>query len=202
MLSNGPNPVSGNSAQAGWLRQLLAAVRANKLLPGVGYKLNPSSNGVSLEIQEGRGGGGDSTRFLVISVHGDYMVCHRMNGSTEGSTDINVAKAPNLRHSLESQTVGDITQTYTYGELSTYLGGGRDVYVGATKYQTEVVLPLYQSKTTGSSDAEIWADQPTGGTGTIYADDGVTPLDPQPTWLDSNRDARAWYNIGMNLSLT
>jgi len=47
-----------------------------------------------------------------------------------------------------------------------------------------MVIPVYQLG--ARADAEIWAYQPTGGTGVVNA----------PDWLDVNCDARAWcYNV-------
>lgn len=58
MLGSTPNPPSGSSQQASWLKRLVDAVRANKILPGRGYKVKYTSQGVILEIEPTAGGGG------------------------------------------------------------------------------------------------------------------------------------------------
>ena len=57
MIEDQPNPPGGASAEANWLRRLWQAVRANKILPGRGYKVKRTSAGVILEIEAGSGGG-------------------------------------------------------------------------------------------------------------------------------------------------
>jgi hypothetical protein len=52
-----PNPVGGSGADAVWFRRIWAAIRANKILPGRGYKRKQTTDGVILEIEPGGGGG-------------------------------------------------------------------------------------------------------------------------------------------------
>ena len=55
-----PNPPEPNSPHASWLRRVWSALRAQKILPGRGYKVKQTSQGVILEIEPGGGGGGAS----------------------------------------------------------------------------------------------------------------------------------------------
>ena len=188
MLNHVPNPVSGTSLQAGWLARLWSAVRANRLLPGLGYKLKYSSLGTLIEIEPSRGGqaANPARRYLVKSVEADYVVCRTWDGTTEGSVDVKVAKPPHLRHSLTSQVINGVTVSYgTYA-----ISGGictRLATAGGYADQTEMVVPVFQLASGASPDdqCEIWADEPEGGTDVQVS--GV-----ELTWLDQNRDARAW----------
>lgn len=192
MLTRGPNPNSGEGAAANWLRRLLAAVAANKILPGVGYKVKYSSLGTTLEVEPGKGGGNgvgiSAKRYRVKSVQGDYLTCRTWDGSTEGDTDVLVAKPPQLRHSITSQTVNGVSVTYSDYAIS---DGVCTRKASATSYpdQAEMVIPVWQLAGT-RVDAEIWADQPEGGTG--VEDEDEEPIE----WQDTNRDARAWCQVG------
>lgn len=52
-----PNPPSGSRLLDGFLRKLVNAVRAQKILPGRGYRVKYTSRGIILEIDTPGGGG-------------------------------------------------------------------------------------------------------------------------------------------------
>ena len=129
------------------------------------------------------GGGGGAVRMRVKEVHGDYLTCRTWDGENEGEADVQVAKPPQLRHSLSGQTVAGVEVSYSDYDID---GGVCTRTASADGYddQEEMVIPVYQLG--ARADAEIWAYQPTGGTGVVNA----------PDWLDVNCDARAWcYNV-------
>jgi len=179
-----PNPPTGNSAIAAWCRKLLDYVRSIRLVSGPGYRLRPSSLGTTLELFPG-GGGAESTarRFRVKSVQGDYATCRTWDGSVEGDSDVNIAKPPQLRHTITSQTVNTVSVAYSGHTIT---DGVCTRVASATGYdsQNEMVLPVWQLAGTGK-DAELFAIQPDGGTG----------VDDAPDWLDLNVDGRAWCEL-------
>lgn len=65
----------------------------------------------------GTGGTGTSvTMFHLKSVQGDYITCRTWNGSTDGATDVYLAKEYKLRESLTGETTPDgHAHTYSYG---------------------------------------------------------------------------------------
>ena len=147
--------------------------------------LLPKGSGTDSTPSSGEGG----TRFRVKSVQGDYITCHTWDGSTEGSTNVLIAKPPNLRHSITSQTINSLSITYSGHNID----GGKctrtasATWEGGTITQNEMVLPPWQIAGT-SVAAEIWADEPTGGTGVTVSGNALT-------WIDKNLDGRAWYQI-------
>lgn len=58
--------------------------------------------------------GGGIQMLKEVSVTADYIVCHSWDGTTEGSTAINVAKKPECRTSLASEVIDGVTVTYSY----------------------------------------------------------------------------------------
>ena len=123
-----------------------------------------------------------ATRFRVKGVQGDYVTCRTWDGTTQGGDDILVAKAPALRHSLLAQTIDGNSVTF---DGHTITGGvcKRVAHAAGFTDQNEYVLPQWQIST--GQDSEIWAIQPTAGTGVSV---GGIAVD----WLDLNVDARAW----------
>ena len=119
MLSRGPNPNSGDSRAATWLRRLLAAVQANKLLPGIGYKLKHSTLGTTLEINPGKGGPGKLEMCQISALYGsvtpaDYFSVYSfIDGATTGS-EFYVAKSiPSRMHTARSYYGTSYSYTYT-----------------------------------------------------------------------------------------
>ena len=132
-------------------------------------------------------GGGTSIaaiqQFKIVSDGGDYWVCKTWDGTTLGSTAINVAKPFKLRSGtggIASEVIRGVTYTYTYSAVT----------VGAvTGYYTRAV-----SGSDGSSETNYTIPDPIASD-IIY---GVTfeTLSPSTltavVWFDINADGRAW----------
>jgi len=114
------------------------------------------------------GRGAKVTRFRYKSMSGDYLVCRTWDGTTEGDTDVKVAKPYLLR---ESTTRTGYTYNYTGDQART----STKTSDGSTEDQ--VIVPAYVE------DDEIWATK---------ADTGVTVGGVDVTYIDLNLDARAW----------
>src|ERR1035437_263933 len=141
------------------------------------------------------GGGGNGTHFCVYLVHGDYLDCVTWDGTAYGDTHFVIAKPPLLRHSLKL-SVGVAFSNYSIAEDNACT---RKASYGLYPDQTEGVFPIWITASEGPIGtawaSEIWADQPVGGVGRVYDDDGTTLLSPVPTWMDTNRDARCWQQL-------
>ena len=138
--------------------------------------------------------GGGATRYRVITNYDDYLACKTWDGSTLGASTVNIAKPPELRHSITSAGIEGVTIGYGYAVRTYNLDGQRTASASGYTSQVEIVLPVFQAGT--GPESEIWADEPVGGPGIIYANDGTTPLSPNPTWMDTNRAGRAWCQVG------
>ncbi len=180
-----PNEPIGNSSVASWCRRLLRWCKSIEIQSGVGYRVRKGSGGTTLELLGVAGGAAVTPvgRFRVKSVQGDYVTCRTWDGTTEGSSDVLVAKPPQLRHSISSQPINGVTVSYSgYSIDGTTYVCSRTASGSGYSDQTEYVLPVWQ-KSTGQ-DSELWAFKPKDGT-------GVTDCD----WLDLNIDARAWCEV-------
>lgn len=111
------------------------------------------------------------TRFRVVSMEGDYLVCLPLNvGAVE---NVKVAKPWDLRRTpFDGLTVNGISYTYSSE-------GARTATAGESEDQ--VVIPAY------FAGAEIYAvDDPIGGTG--VTDENAAEV----TYQDVNLAGRAW----------
>jgi len=67
------------------------------------------------------GGGGGTQQFKIVSDGGDYWICKTWDGTTLGSTNINVAKPYELRcltGAIASETIDGVLFTYTYTAIN------------------------------------------------------------------------------------
>jgi len=116
--------------------------------------------------------GGGVAMYRLKSVQGDYLTCRTWDGTTEGGTDVFIAKNYKLRNSITSQVIDGVTVNYTYTTTVE-----RDATIGANT-ETQIIVPRYLS------DDLIFA---------IYSETtGVEKDDDELTLLDINADARAW----------
>lgn len=165
---------------------------SSRIMDATGIQVSRTTRGNVIVPKPVKGGGNgvgiSAKRYRVKSVQGDYLTCRTWDGSTEGDTDVLVAKPPQLRHSITAQTVNSVSVTYSDYAIS---DGVCTRKASATSYpdQDEMVIPVWQLAGT-RVDAEIWADQPEGGTG--VEDEDEEPIE----WQDTNRDARAWCQVG------
>jgi hypothetical protein len=76
-------------------------------------------------------GGGESKRMTVLAVNGDWLLC------SDGVSQYSVAKWPENRTSLASETIDGVTLTYTYTNSNTRVASD------GTYSQTEVIYRRY-----------------------------------------------------------
>lgn len=178
-----PDEPRGSGYLENWARKLLAFVRSCQVVEGIGYRINRSHRGTSLEILPGKGGGSTLKHYRVKSIEGDFLTCRTWDGTTEGTEDIYIARDPELRRSLfEGQSIayssdGDsFTATYTYSSNTK-----RTKTVGATA-ETQVIIPYYKTDFT-----VILAAESANGT-------GVTDPNEEPIRLVEITQ-RAWAKL-------
>jgi len=124
-------------------------------------------------ISDGESFGGDSATVQVYrykSQQGDYVVCRTWDGSTEGDTDVAIAKPMKLRNSITSATIDGVGVTYSYGASKVE----RTATIGAVT-EDQVIVPRYLVNDL------IFATSSTGGTGVSGQ-----------SKIDLNVDGRAW----------
>lgn len=150
------------------------------VLAGEGILLSYTQQGTRIQINQKRLSSEPSEikQFIVKSVNADTLTCHEYDGTTEGNSDITVAKPWRLRRTpFDGQTIvftdengSNYSATYVYSS-----NVSRQVTIGSV-IENQVVIPRFKI------DFDIiFADQPSNGT-------GLTDV----IWCDTNRDGRAW----------
>jgi hypothetical protein len=142
MPFNAPNPPSGGSAAAAWFRRIAESIRANKILPGRGYRVKHTTQGTILEVEPGNGGGVTTYYSLkmckITSIgHGDYIGVKLWDGAAVSGDEFNVAKDYPFRTSLTGDHTDGVDLTYVYS------GDNSRTSSDGTTTETEVCYPRY-----------------------------------------------------------
>lgn len=152
---NLPSPLSGNSPLVSWLNRLLRACRSNQLMPGVGYKLRQTPQGTVLQIAESAPGNSTPVTIQQFKIQwdgGDWWICKSWDGSSLGSSLVNIIKPYKLRclsYRITSEVIRGVTYTYTY--TPSYITGSS----GPVSYYTRAV-----SGSDGSSETDYCIPDP------------------------------------------
>ncbi|OHD23034.1 MAG: hypothetical protein A2Y38_23360 [Spirochaetes bacterium GWB1_59_5] len=111
--------------------------------PGVGKALAAITD-TSVKLipcQFGAGGGGGLEMFRLKSVQEDYITCRTWDGTTEGTTDVFIAKNTETRFPASDVIAGE-TWSYTYVAGADALNKYRDAVSGAIT-ESQVVTPYW-----------------------------------------------------------
>lgn len=182
---NLPNPPSTSHVGLDlWLARLHDAVRGMWLrnTPDLLLERTPQGTLVRLARQKS---GIKAGLYRFKSMTSEYLVCRSFNGTTEGTTDVNIAKTPKLRGTVLTETLRGVVVNYTAYDFSlaaqtrvaTQAGTG-----GIT--ETQYITPPYlvNDLIYAIPATTLVSTPPTG-----------TPPVAQPVGLlDLNIDAREW----------
>lgn len=121
------------------------------------------------------GGGGGVQMYRVKSVQGDYLTCRTWDGTTEGGSDVYVAKSYKLRTSIGSAVIDGVPVTYSYPS-----NVERTATI-STSNESQVIVPRYLPN-------DIIFVASANATGVSVSG---TPL----KLIDLNADGRAWAKV-------
>jgi hypothetical protein len=153
-------------------------------------------------VSGANGVGGSQSAFRIKSVQGDYVTARLWDGSSDGATDIALAKEYSLRNSLAGESIYGVTHTYSYAAGP----DSNNVYrtnSDGTNSQAEVVTPpwrvneiVYASPCNtllvdGGGAAITWLMTRTG----VWAK--PSPLAVAPTTPSSATDTTNGYSAGL-----
>lgn len=144
---------------------------------GHGVKTNRSPNGTMISVDAVPDTGSEIQQFKLKSVQGDYITCRSWNGTSEGSSDVFIAKPFRLRRDpFDQQTIVFPTYTASYS----YTNNTQRTETISGVNEEQVVIPVF------NPNFDI-----------IYAIDcdglNISTVDDEPiSLIDLNLDGRAW----------
>lgn len=115
---------------------------------------------------------GGVSQYRIKSVQGDYYTCRTWDGTTEGGSDVYVAKPYKLRNSITSESIDGVTVSYSYASTV-----ARTATISSVD-EDQVIVPRYLS-----NDIIYVATS-------NYT--GVSVSGTALTLIDMNCDGRAW----------
>lgn len=169
------------------LRAMQEDLRKLKVCESSTIKVEQTTRGQVLTAIDRRGHGGGIASFVrqfrLKSVANDHLVCRTFDGTTEGDSDILIAKPFDLRrtgwhgvtvtYALESVLGTSASVTYDY-QTAVYR-----IATSGSVVEHQGIRPFYVA-----DRSIIFATQPDNGA-------GVAGIE----WIDLNADGRAWAKI-------
>lgn len=188
-----PDELRGQDRASHWLNKLLRKCKASFIEDSPQIRCNRGTHGTTLELTENAikqpGESGVITQYRVRSVANDHLVCREFDGTTEGSTDVLIAKPYNLRRTgwhgiavtymLEPYPGAPATMTITYTYVTAVYRTASVSVGGAAGTEHQVIIPRYVA-----NKSVIFASGVANGTGV-----SGTEL------VDINADGRAWGRV-------
>lgn len=176
---------AGQSGLEAKLRAIQDDLRKLKVCESSTIKVEQTTRGQVLTAVVSRGGIAGAKMFRFQSGQDDYITCREFDGTTEGSSDVLIAKPYDIRvtgwdnqiigYNLEPIIGGGVVFV-TYSKLtSTYRTASRP----DKPLEYQAIRPFYVA-----GKSIIFAIKPSNGT-------GVTGCD----WIDLNTDGRAFAKI-------
>jgi hypothetical protein len=195
------DPLIFRAANMNRIVTLCNAVKRMSLVEGDENKVIVTDDIIVIQIKKNdlnTGGGGTTTggskRYRIKSYQQDYYTCRTWDGTTEGSTDVLVAKPKALRGSIASDHILasdgfstiDISYTYSGNYLTRTASKTGGTFASGIDQEAHVIVPGFYAGLSGNFD-EIWAS--------TVDSTGVTAA---PTIMDDNRDARVWTSVPLD----
>lgn len=139
---NPPNPPIHTDRDMQWHKRHVQATKANRIKPGVGYRLRRTPGGVILQIARG-GGRGGLRLYRFKSMEDDWLVCRTWDGTNEGDKDILIAKPTKLQFSIDSETIDGTVVTYTLYDTTNQTRHASAGVAPNTTEEDQVIVPRY-----------------------------------------------------------
>ncbi len=139
MIDDYPNPVTGTSREAAWQNRVRSAGVANRLLDGPNYRVKQLTTGKIIEWDQAGGAGESVTLYRFKSMGLNHINCRTWDGTTEGSSDVFIAKPFKLRFSITTETIRGTTFTYTGFDTTNQ----SRIATGGGNQETQFITPMY-----------------------------------------------------------
>ena len=207
-----PSPPQGNSNEASWMRNLVRWAASLEMVGVVGgRKIMHPEGGYSLFIEPGRGGGGSMQKFVLTEFptdSDDYLICRSLTIAeggawTVGTTDIYIAKPPDLRTTITAENRAGEIFTFAYSDSATTppykIRTITNTSTDPEEVEEQLITPYYvlrdEASTPEIAGSMIMALPVAGGTGVwrTYTNEAEEEVTEQLTLQEVS--ARAWTRM-------
>lgn len=188
-----PDELRDPSRASGWLNKFLRKCRAAEIVDSEDIVVSESTHGTTLRIRKPVGGSGSAIRqYRIKSVENDFYTCRTWNGSTEGTTDVFIARPFQHRvsdfngRSIAYSSDGDsFTASFAYDSPTK-----RTKTINGTA-ETQVIIPYFKNDFDIIYAVTVSEPIKVGASFTSLTDPNENPV----TLLDLNVDGRAWAKL-------
>ncbi|MES3000117.1 MAG: hypothetical protein V4787_05455 [Pseudomonadota bacterium] len=180
--------------RANFIIALFNAVTRMEIKRGQSDQVIIGNDKIVLQLKESAAPGttasGAGQRFRIQSITTDHLVCRTWDGTTLGSTNINVAKPTNVRQSITNEIILGLNWAVTYtGNAARTLTN-----VATSRVIRQALVPTYEVNGT-VQNGQIWAMEMTGGTGVVGAPSWLE-LSPSRRWETTYIEFDVCQNVG------
>ena len=182
-----PEEPQGNEPREIWARNLMRWISSLEIRGINGFKKVTSPYGGAEYVADEKPGSSSISinPYRIYEVNGDFYRCRAVQGSftqlEDGDTDIYIARPPEHRDTITSETIDGTTYTYTYNSETERISTGDDIN---ETIETQVINPHIILEVTF-----IYAVEATTGVTYLAGDDET---ETSVTLLDLNVAGRAW----------
>ncbi len=129
------------------INQLIDYMREISVVNGRDVRVSRTMNGtLLLGSATVQGSGSTLKHYRVKSIEGDFMTCREYDGTTEGATDIYIARDPELRRSrFEGQSIAYNSDGDSFTATYTYSSNTKRVKTVSGVAETQVIVPYYKT---------------------------------------------------------
>ena len=192
-----PPKLSGTSPLVPWLNRLREATQSALINSVVNGRYSRGPGGTQLICSAQSTPGTSSTdsiaqHFHIKSIQDDYLTCRTWDGTSEGGSDVYVAKPYEFRRSKTNEVIDGTTFTYTYFSTGTTENKQNNrTSSDGTNSQTECIYPRYSVYSAPSAGyiplGTIFAIKPTGGTDVTVSGSPVLWVEVSPSRVWARR---------------
>lgn len=193
-----PDELRGTDRASAWLNKLLRACISHAPTNSPDIRIRQSTVGTSLELTQNGGGGTSVKQYRLKAVLDNYYRCREWSGTTEGSTDIYIARPFTHRRSNFDPTLGgpgggiayssdgdSFTATFSYSSATK-----RTKTIGGVG-ETQVIIPYFKVDFDIILAANVEGNITVGISNSVLTDPSGNAI----TLADLNCDGRAWAKL-------
>ena len=141
-----PKPLTGIDPLSRWLMHLRQVLQASMPRDSEDILISETTQGTQFRLKSKAGGGGTFLRRLRLKeVGNDYLRCRSLDGTTEGTTDLYVARSFELRRTpFDAQTIAYSADGDVFSATFAYTSATKRTKTISGVAEVQVIVPYYK----------------------------------------------------------